>query len=106
MPQTAGQKPVLNLTVISNGADRQQNESGELIFYVGSELEVKCEAERSETRRLFWDAACRELDSGHEVACSESLGFSPAEVLIYLIIFILNECNSVLAIDESLVLSI
>ena len=71
----------MNLTVISNGADRQQNESGELIFYVGSELEVKCEAERSETRRLFLAPACRELDSGHSVSCSKSIGFSPAEVL-------------------------
>ncbi len=84
----------MNLTVISNGADRQQNESGELIFYVGSELEVKCEAERSETRRLFLEAACRELDSGHSVSCSESLGISPAEVPCYFLNLMQSETGS------------
>ena len=78
---TAETKP-LNLTVIFNETDRQQNQV-ELYLLVGSEMEVECEAERSETRRLFWDAACRELDfrdRGRAVDCADSLCFSPTEV--------------------------
>ena len=76
--------------MISNGADRKQNERDEWIFYVGSELEVECEAERSETRRLIWDAACRELGSaerGRAVDCADSLDFLPEEVLFISIIY-------------------
>ena len=71
----------MNLKVFSTVSDMNQNERNEWIFYVGSELEVECEAERSETRRLFWDAACRELDSNNSVDCSDSLGFSTPEVI-------------------------
>ena len=79
----------LNLSLVFNGTDGIQNESGEWIFYVGSRLEVKCEAERSETRRLFWDAACREFDSNHSVDCFDSPRLSSPVVLFCSIILIL-----------------
>ena len=73
--------------MIFNGSFQQQNQK-EAVFYVGSRLEVECEAERSETRSLIWDAACRELDSadrGRAVDCENSLGFWPPEVLFFLL---------------------
>ena len=96
MPRIAEPKP-LNLTVILNGKVSKQNKENEY-FYVDSRLEVECEAERSETRSLIWDAACRELDSadrGRAVDCENSLGFSPAEVLFYSIIF-MNSVKQIL----------
>ncbi len=79
----------MKLHVVSNGSDQKQNEKGEWILKVGSELEVECEAERSETRRLFWESTREDLD-----AARLSPSSATSEVSVFSASFLL-QCKNV-----------
>ena len=80
-------RPKSSMRVLLNGVEKQANQT---IFYIDEKLDVECEADGAETRKLIWESTCEENDSGHVVSCSDALDFSLTEVL-FLFIFIIFE---------------
>ena len=81
----------MNLSIVLNGS-LERHTVGTEVLNIGSRLEVICEVEGSELRKIVWETVCESVRLGserHTVSCSDALDSSTSEVRLFFTILLL-----------------